>query len=136
MSRAFGDAHYFLALLNPRDSHHEGAVMIAQQWRGEIITTRWVLAEVADALCAPPNRPIAVAFIEEVERGGQFRLVEQSDALFRDGFALFSKREDKGWPLTDCISFAVMSSEGLSDALTGDRHFEQAGFHALLLTNP
>jgi predicted nucleic acid-binding protein len=29
-------------------------------------------------------------------------------------------------------SFTVMSDEGLTDALTGDHHFEQAGFAALL----
>src|SRR5215203_5566630 len=102
MSQAFGDAHYFLALLNPRDAHHAAAVSVARAWRGEIITTRWVLAEVADALCAPPNRALAVAFIEEIERNGQFRVVEQSDAVFRDGFALFRERKDKAWSLTDC----------------------------------
>jgi len=45
---------------------------------------------------------------------------------------LYGNRADKAWSLTDCISFAVMAEEGLSDGLTGDRHFEQAGFHALL----
>jgi hypothetical protein len=34
--------------------------------------------------------------------------------------------------LTDCISFSVLSEEGLSEALAGDRHFEQAGFTAVL----
>jgi predicted nucleic acid-binding protein len=32
----------------------------------------------------------------------------------------------------DCISSAVMSEEGIAEALTGDHHFEQAGFLALL----
>ena len=32
----------------------------------------------------------------------------------------------------DCISFVVMQDEGLTEALTGDGHFEQAGFKALL----
>jgi len=41
-------------------------------------------------------------------------------------------RRDKDWPLTDCISFVVMEDEGISEALTGDKHFEQAGFKALL----
>jgi predicted nucleic acid-binding protein len=135
MRRAFGDAHYFLALLNSQDAHHAAAVKFAHDWRGEIVTTRWVLAEVADALCAPPNRSLAVAFIEEVERNSQFRVVEQSDILFGDGFALFRARQDKRWSLTDCISFALMSADGLKDALTGDRHFEQAGFNALLLVD-
>lgn len=42
------------------------------------------------------------------------------------------KRPDKDWGLTDCISFAVMTQEGITQALTSDRHFEQAGFTKLL----
>jgi uncharacterized protein len=34
--------------------------------------------------------------------------------------------------LTDCISFVAMGDEGITEALTGDKHFEQAGFVALL----
>ena len=48
--------------------------------------------------------------------------------------SLYSRRPDKEWSLTDCISFVVMSDEGLTEALTGDHHFEQAGFTPLLLT--
>jgi hypothetical protein len=51
---------------------------------------------------------------------------------FDAGVALFAQRPDKHWSLTDCISFIVMRREGLTDALTGDHHFEQAGFNALL----
>jgi uncharacterized protein len=45
---------------------------------------------------------------------------------------VFRQRPDKEWSLTDCISFAAMREENLTEALTGDRHFEQAGFRALL----
>ena len=51
--------------------------------------------------------------------------------LLDRGVERFRKRPDKDWPLTDCISFVVMEDEGISDALTGDRHFEQAGFKAI-----
>jgi hypothetical protein len=34
--------------------------------------------------------------------------------------------------LADCLSFVVMRERGLAAALTGDRHFVQAGFTALL----
>jgi predicted nucleic acid-binding protein len=52
--------------------------------------------------------------------------------LFETGVSLYASRTDKEWSLTDCISFTVMSQYGIRDALTGDRHFEQAGFRALL----
>ena len=55
-----------------------------------------------------------------------------SEALFEAGFNLFEARPDKDWSLTDFISFVVMEREGLTEALTGDHHFEQAGFTALL----
>ncbi len=97
-----------------------------------IVTTRWVLAEVADALCTGSGRERAADFITQVEHHPQFRIQGESDALFARGLALFRKRPDKGWSLTDCISFVVMSEEGLTEALTGDHHFEQAAFTALL----
>ena len=31
-----------------------------------------------------------------------------------------------------CISFVVMNERGITDALTSDHHFEQAGFQILL----
>lgn len=59
--------------------------------------------------------------------------VPLSPDLWRRGWDLYRSRPDKGWSLTDCISFLVMENAGLSDALTGDEHFRQAGFRPLLL---
>jgi predicted nucleic acid-binding protein len=60
-------------------------------------------------------------------------IVAATHERFEEGIALCSYRMDKDWSLTDCISFIVMQNQGLTDALTADRHFEQAGFRALLL---
>jgi uncharacterized protein len=57
--------------------------------------------------------------------------VQTSDELFEEGFSLYSARSDKDWSLTDCISFVVMQRRNIREALTADRHFEQAGFVAL-----
>jgi len=60
------------------------------------------------------------------------RIVRSGPQLFQRGLKLYDERPDKEWSLTDCISFVVMKDEGISDALTGDQHFEQAGFIPLL----
>ncbi|MEZ4571694.1 MAG: hypothetical protein R2849_15445 [Thermomicrobiales bacterium] len=49
------------------------------------------------------------------------------------GYTLFARNTDKSWTLVDCISFVVMQERGITEALTADRHFVQAGFRALLL---
>jgi len=38
----------------------------------------------------------------------------------------------KEWGLTDSVSFVVMQQVGITDALTTDDHFRQAGFRVLL----
>jgi predicted nucleic acid-binding protein len=98
---------------------------------GRLVTTEWVLMELADALSAPTARATAVAFLKAVRADPLFDIVGYDPAVHRAGFDLFAARPDKAWPLTDCISFAVMTERGLSEALTADHHFEQAGFRAV-----
>ena len=59
-------------------------------------------------------------------------ILPATQELFMAGFEFFSKRSDKEWSLTDCISFVVMEQNNLKEALTADHHFRQAGFRILL----
>jgi uncharacterized protein len=59
-------------------------------------------------------------------------VVPFDSTLMNRGLALFASRSDKDWSLTDCVSFLVMNDRGITDALTADHHFEQAGFVAVL----
>ena len=61
-----------------------------------------------------------------------FIVLEADQHLFERGLQLYENRPDKEWSLTDCISFVAMEEMGIAEALTGDHHFEQAGFTALL----
>ena len=49
-----------------------------------------------------------------------------------DSFA-YSIAPHEHWGLTDCISFTVMAEQLLTDAVTADEHFRQAGYRALLM---
>ena len=133
MRMVFADTFYFLALLNQRDTAPERAVEASRESGLSIVTTEFVLVELADALCKPRQRDEVLTLCRIVETDATFRLIRASTELIRLGKELFRSRADKEWPLTDCISFVVMQEHQLSEALTADRHFEQAGFKALLI---
>ncbi len=96
------------------------------------MTTEFVLLELADALCKPSQREEVLTLWSVVETDPAFRLVHANPELIERGRTLYRERADKEWPLTDCISFVVMRDHAVSEALTADHHFEQAGFKALL----
>ena len=132
MSAVFADACYFLARLNPGDESHEQAVRVGTQETRPIVTSAWVLTEVADAMSSPANRPAFLRLLETLKSSQDVKIIPATADLFNSGVQLYAERADKEWWLTDCISFVVMADGGLADALTGDHHFEQAGFKALL----
>lgn len=128
----FADTSYLLALLNPGDELHASATKLSMGLDEPVVTTAWVLTELGDALHRGRNREIFGRFLDTLGEHQDFEIVPASPSLFDHGVALFRSRPDKEWSLTDCISFVVMSDKGISEALTADRHFEQAGFSALL----
>ena len=127
----FGDAFYFIALLNPADQFHAEALRVARSLTRPLFTTTWVFVEVADALSSPGFRRHVHLALESIAAHPRTRLIEADANWYAQGMALYSARSDKSWSLTDCISFNVMTKYGLTEALTGDHHFEQAGFRAL-----
>jgi predicted nucleic acid-binding protein len=128
---AFADTFALIAWLNPRDDAHARVSAYFVGFTGRLVTTEWVLMELADALSAPTARSIAVAFLQAVRADPLFDVIGYDAAVYRAGFDLYAARPDKAWSLTDCISFAVMTERGLAEALTADHHFEQAGFRAV-----
>ena len=128
---AFADTFALIAWLNPRDSAHATVAAYLEGFTGRLLTTEWVLMELADALSAPEARSTAVAFLQAVRADPLFEVVGYVPTVYQAGFDLFANRPDKAWSLTDCISFGVMSERSIADALTADRHFEQAGFRAV-----
>ncbi len=128
---AFADTFALIAWLNPRDSAHAIVAAYLEGFTGRLLTTEWVLMELADALSAPQARSTAVAFLQAVRADPMFEVVGYVPTVYQAGFDLFANRPDKAWTLTDCISFRVMTERKVSDCLTADHHFEQAGFQAV-----
>lgn len=132
MAVIFADTFYFIALLDAADARHPQAVAWSRQRGVSFLTTEYVLLELGDAFHTPGQREEFVVFQDAVRADAKFRVLSSSPQLYAAGLNLFRRRRDKSWQLTDCISFALMKERGLCEALTGDQHFEQAGFNALL----
>jgi predicted nucleic acid-binding protein len=133
MKTAFADSSFYVALLIARDSNHSKATSIAKSWNGSVVTTEYVLTEVANHLSGSPRgRGQFGQFLAGLEADPKTLIVESSHDLWKRGVSFYLQRADKEWPLTDCISFLIMERYSLSEALAADHHFEQAGFVTLL----
>lgn len=132
--KLFLDTVFIQAILNKNDQYHSQAFKLLPQVKKalEVWTTEAVLMEVGNAL-STFNRQKVANFIKQCYQTKNMRVVNISSQLFHQGLTLYESRLDKNWGLVDCISFVVMEQQNLTDALTSDRHFIQAGFQALLV---
>jgi predicted nucleic acid-binding protein len=133
MKVVFADTGYWEAVLNPNDKLHAKA-QAASVALGKVrlLTTEMVLDELLAALSKVPVRPFAIRGVEAIRTNPNVEVVPQTSLQFSTAFDRYRSMADKEWSLTDCASFNVMRERGLTDALAHDRHFEQAGFVALL----
>ena len=90
------------------------------------------MLEIGNALSKRRYRAAAIQLLESLETDPNVEVVLLTNRLYKLAFNLFKQREHKKWGLVDCISFIVMQDRGITDTLTADTHFQQAGFRALL----
>ncbi len=124
----FLDTFFLQALVNRDDEFHQQAIALKPLLRAaEVWVTEAVLIEIGDAFSRYDR------FIWQCYQGSNIQIVSVTTPLIHQALELYEARPDKDWGLTDCLSFVVMQDKNLTDALTGDHHFRQAGFRALLL---
>jgi predicted nucleic acid-binding protein len=134
MTALFADTFYWIALADSNDSSHGRALALTKErLNAPIVTTDEVLAEYLTFFAAAPEqmRRKAVINAQRILDDRGVHVIPQSRASLLSGMALYAARSDKGYSLVDCISMQTMRQEGLTEALTNDRHFEQEGFRAL-----
>ena len=132
MNAVFVDTSFYAAIINRRDQWHARSVEVAAVLKRPMITSEFVLLEVANFCTKGRDRQIFLRLTDFLRNNAETEVVPANTDDFQRGLDLFATRDDKGWSLTDCISFAMMQIRQLTDALTADEHFLQAGFRALL----
>lgn len=137
MSDIFADTAGWGHLVDPSQPHHKLAATIYRTTREDgrkLVTTNYVLAELVALLTSPLRipRPRLIAFITSIKTSPHVRIIHIDATLDAQAWHLLTQRPDKVWSLVDGTSFVIMQREGMTEALTTDHHFAQAGFVPLL----
>lgn len=131
-TKIFADTWFFVALINKRDQYHQKALELSEEYENyPLITTDAVFLEVGNAL-SNNYKNEAVELMESFLESDDVEVIRLNPDLFDEALSLYKKHQDKSWGLVDCISFVVMKRYEVTQALTFDRHFIQAGFQALM----
>ena len=80
--KVFVDTAAWIALLNTEDDLHSAAKQVRdelQQQKASLVTTDFVLIEVADALCVPSLRQKTITFINRLRQVKNLQIVPVTD---------------------------------------------------------
>ncbi|MCL5946852.1 MAG: PIN domain-containing protein [Chloroflexi bacterium] len=94
----FLDTAYVYALVNTRDQWHEAATTWERRLAAEkrrLLTTEFVLLEIADGLAAVRYRVGAIRIIAALRTSSLVEIVPATSNSFAEAFELYQNREDK-----------------------------------------
>jgi uncharacterized protein len=134
----FVDTSGLYALVDRKDAHHPAARAIVERLLRDgrrLVATDYVLAETVNLANARSGTRVAIRVLDLIEQSTGIRIEWIGKSRFDFTKASFRRHADHQYSFTDCTSFIVMRELKLSQALTTDHHFSQAGFDALLLTD-
>lgn len=130
-NQVFIDTSYIIALINEKDNYHKQAIALADIYDSAcLVISEPILLETGNAL-SRNYKEEACQVIDDFLMAENVNLISLTPDLFQKGFALYKQYQDKDWGLVDCISFVIMRDYQITNVLTFDRHFAQAGFHIL-----
>jgi predicted nucleic acid-binding protein len=135
MPEVFADTGYWVALINERDNLHGRARELSARFAdATIVTTEMVLTEFLNHVSGGGShvRRLAGETVLQWRADPNVEVVPQTSVQFEAALERYLTRLDQSWSVVDCASFIIMEIRQIKEALAFDRHFEQAGFTALL----
>jgi uncharacterized protein len=132
----FVDTAFWVSLLNQRDSLHALTRALSVQYGNHLwVTTDAVFWETLNYYTKfPESQRVFVALqLESFFRETNIEIVTGGKNWLIAATEFYRKRKDKQWSGVDCFSMLVMESKGITDVLTTDKHFQQAGFNVLMV---
>ena len=136
MNNTFVDTSGFYALLVKKDKMHVKAKKLlekASKQKDRFVTTDYILDEAATLLRARGYNQIISHLYESVFVSRACSIEWMDPDRFQKTRDYFTKHSDHSWSFTDCFSFVLMKELGISQSLTKDSHFREAGFVPILV---
>ena len=131
----FVDTGGFYALLVKTDAKHADAQRFTREFREKgvrVFTTDYILDETLALFKARGLAHLTYRLWQVVDASEALALHHVGPERFTKARTYFERRADHAYSFTDCTSFILMKEFGATEALTTDRHFQEAGFKALL----
>ena len=133
----FVDSGAWIALLDPRDQHHNAAIVVYERLilrKAPIVTTDYVIDETITRLRYDSSHSVAVSFfdfVSRIEQQGLLTIVSINNSLFQEAQRLFRRFDSARLSFTDCTNFVVCRKNKISEAFAFDEHFSIMGIALL-----
>ncbi len=131
----FVDTSGLYALVDKKDAHHVRARRVVEKLLPtgrRLVVTDYVVSETVTLANARSGTRVALRVLDLIEQSAGIRIEWIGTSRFDATKRFFRKHADHAYSFTDCSSFVVMRELRLTQALTTDGHFAEAGFEALL----
>lgn len=126
------DTSGWFCLFDEKDFRHDKAQTYYDSAK-QRLTHSYVVAEfVALNEARKKNRLGMLSFVSDLLTDSEIDIVWVDETLNLKALELLHFRADKSWSLCDAVSFVLMDNHRITEALTTDHNFEQAGFVQLL----
>ena len=137
MNAIFADTSGWGHLVDATQPYHVLTASIYRRTRqsgDRMVTTNYVITELVALMNSPLrlSRDVMIGFVESLKNSPYVEIVHVEPEVDAQAWQMLKSRPDKAWSLVDCASFVIMRQRKLTQALTTDHHFEQAGFVRLL----
>lgn len=136
------DAGYWVALARADDTLHGRAVAwqrLLDERHAGLVTIDWMIVELFRVLTSARlriPRSQALRVVEAVRAEPALRVVHVDPDIRNRAWRSLAAHPDRSWSWADAAAFEVMRAHGLTQALAHDKHFIEAGFDALLRSEP
>jgi uncharacterized protein len=119
-------------LMKDKDELHAAVAAFLQsmlQKQQHLVTTNYMIAELVALLFSRYHlsRDRVITKINEINANARIEIVHIDQTLDGRAWKLLEERSDKEWSLVDASCIVVMKRFQMTQAVTTDHHFAQAG---------